>query len=366
MHTTEAPQAPPFCPNPACRFHRQANPLWRYIRYGFYGRRKAPFRVQRFRCVTCRRAFGTQTFHPSYWLKFPELQVPVFFRLVGGSGLRQIAREYGISPQTALTHTGRLGRHCLLFHEQRRPRGAFPEEQTLDSFESFEWSQFHPTGFHFVAGQESHFFHGFTDTERRRSGRMTPGQRRTREKLEILLGKPDPRSTEKEVAALLRILAPRPQAFTLHSDEHQAYPRAIRKLTGYRVSHRTISSRAARTPRNPLFPINLLDLLVRHSSANHKRETLAFSKRRQGAINRLWVFAVWRNFMKSFSEQKRDASPAMRLGLVDHRLSIHEVLAQRLFPSRIRLPERWQSYYWQEVKTRAIKNCSMHQRVYAF
>jgi hypothetical protein len=49
------------------------------------------------------------------------------------------------------------------------------------------------------------------------------------------------------------------------------------------VTHRTISSRALRDTRNPLFAINLLDLLIRHSGANHKRETIAFSKRRQSA-----------------------------------------------------------------------------------
>jgi hypothetical protein len=38
------------------------------------------------------------------------------------------------------------------------------------------------------------------------------------------------------------------------------------------------------TAQNPLFPVNLADLLLRHSSANHKRETIAFSKRRQGAM----------------------------------------------------------------------------------
>jgi len=27
-------------------------------------------------------------------------------------------------------------------------------------------------------------------------------------------------------------------------------------------------------PQNPFFPVNLLDLLIRHSSASHKRETI--------------------------------------------------------------------------------------------
>ena len=81
------------------------------------------------------------------------------------------------------------------------------------------------------------------------------------------------------------------------------------------LTHATTRSTVARTPHNPLFPVNLLDLLIRHSSANHKRETIAFSKRRQSAAERLFVLVVWRNYLKSFSERKRDATPAQRLGI---------------------------------------------------
>jgi hypothetical protein len=123
--------------------------------------------------------------------------------------------------------------------------------------------------------------------------------------------------------------------------------------------------RALRTPHNPLFPVNLLDLLIRHSSANHKRETIAFSKRRQSAIERLWILVVWRNAMKSFSERRRDATPAQRLGLLQRRLGVDEVLAERLFVSRTALPARWTSYYWRTTPTRRIPNLHHHTARYA-
>ena len=88
---------------------------------------------------------------------------------------------------------------------------------------------------------------------------------------------------------------PEPQALELHSDEHPAYPRALRRLTDWSIRHHRISSLAARTPQNPLFPVNLLDLLLRHNSANHKRETIAFSKRGQSAVERAALLLVWRN-----------------------------------------------------------------------
>jgi len=39
-----------------------------------------------------------------------------------------------------------------------------------------------------------------------------------------------------------------------------------------------------------IFPIKLLDSLVGHSSANHKRETIAWSKRRKVCAERLAIF----------------------------------------------------------------------------
>jgi transposase-like protein len=365
MANAPSPWTPPFCPNPACAYHVAAGASWRWVRDGHFRRARDPVRVQRFRCRHCRRHFSEQTFRTSYWLKRPELLVSVFHRLVGGSGLRQIAREFGCSPQTIATHAARLGRHCLLFHEQRRPRGTLAEPAALDTFVSFEFSQYHPTGFHLLAGRESHFFHGFTDSELRRSGTMTPRQRRVREQLEARHGRPDPRSTETEVAELLAIVLHGCRRAEIHSDEHHDYPRALARLPGVAITHRTISSRAARTSRNPLFPLNLLDLLIRHSSANHKRETIAFSKRRQCAAERLWVLLAWRNYVKSFSERRRDATPAMRLGLLDRRLGVPELLATRLFPGRIDLPRRWQRYYWRHVGTRRMPRATVHRRVYA-
>lgn len=263
------------------------------------------------------------------------------------------------------THAARLGRHSLLFHWRMRPRATIAERLVLDGFESFEWSQYHPTAYHLVAGGESHYCYGFTDSERRRSGRMSARQRQRRARLERRLGRADPRSVEREVATLLGLVAPAPQELALDSDEHQDYPRALRRLAHLTIHHRRISSRQARTSRNPLFPVNLLDLLIRHMGANHKRETIAFSKRRQSAIERLWVFVVWRNWAKWFSERRRGGTPAMRLGLTGRRWRVEELLRERLFPSHTGLPERWRRYYAREVTTRAIARCRTHRLRYA-
>lgn len=362
MPEAAAAVVPPFCPNAACRFHGSAGG-WRFRKMGFYERDAAPHRIQRYRCSQCRRSFSSQTFSTTYWLRRPDLPRQLFTKLLACSAYRQIARDLDIGPTTVLRHAARLGRHCLLFHERLRP--PVREPLAVDGFESFEFSQYTPIHLHTAVGTDSHFVYGFTDSELRRKGRMTAVQLRRRAELERRLGRPDPRSVEREMSALIAIVTTPWRRFTIHSDDHPAYPRALRAIRDRAFEHRVTSSRVARTPQNPLFPSNLLDLLIRHSSANHKRETIAFSKRRQSAIERLWILVVWRNVVKSFSERRRDATPAQRLGLLARRYSVADVLAERLFPTRVAVPARWASYYWRTTPTRRIPNASAHRAKYA-
>jgi transposase-like protein len=352
--------SPPFCPNPICRFHVDPQG-WRARRKGFFSRQAAPHRIQRYQCPHCRRCFSSQTFATTYWLKRPDLPRALFLRLLACSAYRQIARDLAVSPTTVLRQAERLGRHCLLFHEALRPKTAPIEPLVVDGFETFERSQDIPVHFHTATGADSHFFYAFTDSELRRKGRMTEAQRQRRAEREQRLGRPDPKSIEREMAALVALVVPEGARAVLRSDEHPAYPRAWRRLPDRQLVHETVSSKQPRTPANPLFAANLLDLLIRHSSANHKRETIAFSKRRQSAAERLALLLVWRNYLKSFSERKRDASPAQRLGLLQRKLTVDDVLAQRLFPSRIAMPERIARYYWRLTPTRGLANPRTHR-----
>lgn len=351
---------PPFCPNTACPFHEEST-TWRYKRAGFFHRQNAPTKVQRFRCLTCGRYFSFQTFQTSYWLKRPQLLNAAFHRLISCSCFRQIAREFECSHTTVMRMSERLGRHCLLFNRLYDPTPREPV--VIDGFESFEFSQYYPCHFHNAVGAHSHWFYAFTDSELRRKGAMTELQRARREFLERAFGRPDPKSIEKEIGSLIDLL-PGDQPIQILSDEHRAYPRAIRKVRR-RIDHRVTSSKAARTKDNPLFPVNLLDLLIRHGGSNHKRETIAFSKRRQNAAERLSLFRVWRNFMKVFSENRGGGTPAQRLGLADRVLRVKDILKHRLFPSRIRLPPRLRIYYRRETVTRRIPNGRTHRLRFA-
>jgi len=355
---------PPHCPNPACDFHRDSTG-WRFKRFGFYPRKTAPHRIQRYRCSHCSRTFSAQTFSPTYWLKKTALLPEVWEGLVACSGFRQMARRHGVSPSTIQNHATRLARHALLFFAECMPALPPAEPCAVDGFESFEHSQFYPCHLNLAVGCESGFLYGFTHAELRRKGRMTPAQKKRRAELEALHGRPDPQAIEKAMAELIVLLAPMGGPLEIRSDEHPAYPRAFRRVEGVTIAHSVTSSKRARTPQNSLFEVNRDDNLIRHTSANHKRETIAFSKRLQSAIERLAVFMVWVDFQKSRSEKRQDETPAQVLGIVDHKLTTAEILAHRRFPTRVALPPAWQPYYERRVGTRARRCAAPPQVRYA-
>jgi transposase-like protein len=353
----------PFCPNPGCESHRDPR-TWRFKKKGFYARQRKPRRVQRYLCQHCQRNFSSQTFAPTYWLKRPELLRPTFFRVLACSAYRQIAREFGVVHATVQRQVERLGRHCLLVHEALRPRHPPAEPLVLDGFRSFEGGHYWPFDLNLLVGR-SHFVYAYNDAELRRSGTLTPTQRRRRAQLEARHGRPDPRATREAVVELVGRIVPPGAAAEIRSDRHGAYGPALRRLADRTLRHRRTPASQARTPHNPLFPVNLADLLLRHTGANHKRETIAFSKRRQGALYRAAIWLVWRNYLKSLSEQRRDAPPGVRIGAIVRRLCVDDLLRERHFPWRTPLPPWLKRCYFGRIPTRRLARCREHCLAYA-
>ncbi len=112
---------------------------------------------------------------------------------------------------------------------------------------------------------------------------------------------------------------------------------------------------------SPTYWLRRRDLLLRHGCANHRRETIAFSKRRQAAIERAALFTVWRNCIKSRRENDPGPTAAMAAGLLTRPLTWRQVLARRRFPAHVALPPSWVEYYWARIKTLAYGE---HQRVH--
>lgn len=351
---------PPHCPNPTCDFHRP-DPDWPFVRDGFYRRPSDGRRFQAFECRHCGRNFSAVTFSTTYWLRHRRLVGLVATHVTEGAALRQIARALNTSHTTVRRLVSRVGRHCLLYHSALVRDHPLEEALVVDGFETFEYSQYFPFHANLAVGSDSWFLYHFTDSPLRRKGSMTQAQRLRRSELERYLGRPDPKAVELGMAGLLRPLLKWVKAkdLVIYSDDHPAYRRALRRVRRetwrrLRIHHHVTSSKARRTRSNPLFPVNLADLLLRHGSANHRRETIAFSKRRQAAMERLAIFTVWRNYIKRRQENGPACSTAMGLKLVDRLLTWRQVLRRRRFPSLAELPEEWTQYYWGKVRTAAL------------
>ncbi len=358
--------APPHCPNRNCPFHNQIRSGWRYKKAGFFTRQTRPRCIQRYQCLVCHRFFSTQTFDVTYWLKRPEVVSTLLTKAVGCMANRQIARDIGVSPKTVDDQLSRLGRHCMLYHGQRLEDAPVPATVVIDGFETFELSQYFPFHFNFCVDKTSDFIYTFTDSELRRKGRMTPEQKLRRGDLERLYGRPDPAALRTQITALLRDAARGAPEITVHSDDHPAYPIAIKQL-GVKVTHHVTPGSDPRSVRNPLFPVNLLDLLIRHCQAGHKRETIAFAKRRAGSAERMAILLVWRNYIKGRREKDRDSpTPAMLLGLAKRPLEPQDLLSRRLFYDHVALPPRWREYYRRSIRTRALGPHRTHRLKYAF
>lgn len=358
--------APPFCPNPKCRHHNNYGDPWPYKKMGTFRRQHAPNRIQRFACKACRRTFSTQTFSTTYWQKRPDIDALVLMKAVGGMANRQISRDLLVAPETVNRHVARLGRHCLLFHHLMVKTAQPIIEAVVDGFESFELSQYHPFHHHVAVEKDTDFFIYFTDSELRRKGRMTAVQKRRRQELEKKLGRPDPKAIEKDMLELLQVVFGDQDSGVVYSDDHPAYRRSIKKLQ-MEIDHQVTPGKQHRDSNNSLWEVNLLDLLIRHSNANHKRETIAWSKRRQASAERLAILLVWRNYMKGRREKERGSpTPAMVRGMMAEPLSIEELLSERIFRTRCELPPRWSEYYDRKVKTRGLEQQRGHELTMAY
>ena len=344
---------PPHCPNPSCKYHNDLHDIWSYKRAGYFMRNAEPRRIRRFLCKHCGVSFSSQTFSTTYYLKRPDILPKLMTMTVGCMANRQIADHLGVSSTTVDNQLARLGRHCLLLHQKIVAQLPPITDIAIDGFESFELSQYHPFHFHLAVECNTGLFLHFTDSPLRRKGSMTSRQKARRQEMETHLGRPDPKAVGKDMRELLKEVLVGTKAVTVRSDAHRSYPAAIRRIRAI-IRHEVTSSKEYRDRHNSLYEINLLDLLIRHGSANHKRETIAWAKRRQAAALRLAIFLVWRNYVRPRWRKKCEETPAMQAGLLDRRLTVEEVLARRLFVARVGLKRRWSQYYWGKVETPAL------------
>jgi transposase-like protein len=365
---------PAFCPRRHCPEHTRTTPGYRFFRHGSYTDRRGR-RTPRFRCRTCRSTFSRRAFSVTYYAKRPELLIPVARGLLAGSAHRQLARSLGCAPSTVTRRAARLGRHAmlLLLRALEQLRAGLLEPVVVDHFETFEFSQDLPFGVATAVGARSWFVYALDPAPHRRAGRLSPFQRRR------LAGRPQ-RPTAGGYEGSLRRILDRLLPLTadgnrlrLRADGHTAYDAAVQRhpcCQRIRLLQFPDPQRGPKgAPRSPaalrrdraMLPVDALHALLRHSQAAHRRETIAFGRRLNALMERLFLFVVWRNFIKGLSERKPDpTTPAMRLGLAQEPWSWSRVLSRRQFPDRVPLGGTWEQLYRRAWTTPVLLSNTRH------
>jgi transposase-like protein len=371
---------PPFCPRRTCPEHLRTTPGFRFVRWGTYSTLQQKD-IPRFLCSTCEKTFSRQTFAATYYLKRRPFLPAVAAGIVAGSAHRQIARTLRCAPTSVSRLAARLGRHAMLLQARAldRLRGKVDEPFVLDHFETFEFTQDYPFGVATPVGAESWFVYGLDPAPHVRTGKRTPAQRERlarrppRERRGCYLG------STRRTLDLLENLVEGNRAIVLRGDAHPAYDRAVKRHprrarfeTAWFANPKRGPRGSARSPEavardEAMFPVDLLHKILRHTGAHYRRETIAFARRLNAAMERLFLTAAWRNFVKRRSERRPlPETPASRLGLTGGPWSWTELLHRRLFFRRQPMPELWQTLYRRMWETPVLGSNSIHDAKYAF
>ena len=325
-----------------------------FPRAGTYRLKNDPKRIPRFQCKSCQRTCSRQTFSVTYYLKRPELLGAVASGLVAGSGHRQISRSEKCAKTTVSRMADRIGRHAILFHARcLRELDGIYEAIVHDHFETFIGRQDQALGLGTAVGADSWFIYDVDPAPHAGSGRRP-------DRKETALLRPKQAYVRSIRRTIRSLLAQSSSSEPLHCrvDGRVDYLAAIMGSLASRVRLSVYPNpkRGPKgSPRSPeaklrdwaMFPADQLHQLIRHTCADHKRETIAFGRRLESIVYRAHLVAVWKNFIKRRTERRPDPStPAMRLGITTAQWEWDRIFTRRLFPTRETLSRSARALYW--------------------
>ena len=328
--------SPPHCPHEDCPSQGAKTFLWR--RQGYFYRHCDGRWVQRFRCKRCSRTFSTQTFRFDYRLHKPRLHLNLWRDLVSKSTHRQSARTLGCSRATVAQRVVRMGRHCRLFQRRAlsRSEGLVGPFQ-LDELETFEHNRrLSPVTVPVLVEKQSLFVVHQECATLPARGRLSAADRakkRLRDESEGVRRSGSRAAVEACFSALGRVTRDGP--VVLEFDGKRTYPGCARRTLGDRARTRVLSSRMKAFKRDPLFTVNHTLALLRDGISRLVRRTWAAAKSRHRLRDHLWIWIVYRNFMRPRSNRDSTTTAATHAGVASSRMTARAVFEPRLFEWRI-------------------------------
>lgn len=360
---------PVFCPNPACPCHQhdttRHDDSW-WIKNGWH-MTAVVGRVPRFKCCFCKKTFSTRTFQLDYYTKKTIPYKEILERVPSGESVSAIARNLKCSVGSAQNRIDRLGRNCVALHESLIKGHSLNEDLVADGFESFDRSQYFPNNINILVGKDSQTLYAATHVTMRRKGQMTSSQRKKRMELEDTWKAPAKGIVRSFGALMTEIPAlwdqEKKPTLTLSTDEHNAYPFAIRRVpilvTGMNQGtfrHKTYSSKAPRTVDNPLFAVNYYDRELRKDLAAYHRESTCFCRNVANGRLRFALYQTWHNYRKRHrivNTREKPPVHAVVAGMDEERIETQfkTVFRDRVFLSRSNLSQEGRAVWLKQTPT---------------
>lgn len=263
---------------------------------------------RRFSCRKCGKWFSSRSFSLNYRKRLQLSYQAIFDALCSCAGIRDIARQLKTNPPAIENRLRTMAQVCLATHNYLSSIANIEPSLVVDGFASFTYSKFFPNNVNILVGSKSQYLYELNLSLIRRSGTMSMRQKEKRAKNELVFC-PSPNEIRDSMVELFSyaLKAEQPnRGITIHSDEHQDYPKALRtaikntKTNPEKVTHTTTSSTKPRTVSNPLFPVNYLDRQIRKDMSDHVRKTVQWAKSTNGMMQRLSIYQVYHNYLKPF------------------------------------------------------------------
>jgi len=332
---------PTHCRNRQCRYYLRGTRGW-ITRDGYY-HTTCSGSVQRYRCRGCGRRLSEQTESIHYFAKRRLNLRRIFTRVRGGSSLRDIARSEGCSPDAIGYAVLRLARQAMAAQMSLLVGDGSCTRLVFDGLISCCTSGDYPVELQTLVDGSTELLLVITHALTRRRGTRTAAQRRRiAEKLSLFA--PRRGAVRESISLLVGELARfiGTSHTIIDTDYHPIYRAVLRAdpalahfAAGGLITHRRTRSTAHRGTENPLFPVNLVDRLVRHRMKEHTRETIAIARNATMQMHRMWIFAYDHNFCQP--HRVASGSPASRgehYGVDASRLS---AIRRSFFTTRIDL-----------------------------
>lgn len=275
-----------------------------------------------------------------------------------GLSNRQIARSLSCSEWLVRSRIVKMSQQALLFQTKATKDLRIKEPIAFDGLENFARSQYEPNNLNHAIGRDSYFIYDFNFAPLNRKGRMSDRQKLKNDKLQVSLGRVPKTAIKISSLALFKRLLERrdekEERITLLTDQHFLYRKALHSLgtKAHLIEHQSVSSKASRTYKNILFPVNHTDLLTRQHVKAFARETISFSKTEGAMVQKYALFMVWKNFLRpqftkshKLDPKSNSETPAQKLNLTNRILKFGDVFQRKLFKNHTPLNQDWALFF---------------------